>query len=119
MKISKEDQSLLSIAAGFSVITFFTRNYFFLIPPGIAVISYPFPALKKVVHIAWNRTGEIFGWISQRIILSVLYFFILTPIAFLRNIFGKESLQIKKTRKNSLFISRNHVYTAEDLKYPS
>lgn len=116
MKLSKEDWSIIAIVAGFAIIALITRNYFFLIVCGIAIISFPFPVLKKTVHKTWVKVGEIVGWLMHRIILSILFYLILTPIALLKKIMGNDSLQISRKERNSTFIPRNHLYSPKDME---
>jgi hypothetical protein len=116
MKISKEDQSLLSIGLGFTIFWLITKNVYFLIPTGLAILSYPFLFLKSKVHKLWISIGHIIGWVSQRVILFLLFFLFLTPLAFLKKIFGEDSLQIKKGNIKSTFIIRNHIYSSGDLE---
>ena len=46
---------------------------------------------------AWWRMAMVLGYINARIILSILFFFVLTPLAFIWRLIGKDPL----TRRRS------------------
>ncbi len=43
----------------------------------------------------WMLIGEVLGWINTRIILSVIFFLLFTPIGLIRRLFGSDSLKRK------------------------
>ena len=74
---------------------------------------------RMVIVNTWIRLGKALGYVNSRIILSVIYFFILTPIALLSRIFSKDKLQLKrKNSDESYFIKRDHEFQAQDFENP-
>lgn len=67
-------------------IWFYSIGGFFLVT-GLLV-----PVLLKPVYILFSYLGLVLGWIMTRIILSVLFFIILTPIAWISRLTGKRHL---------------------------
>jgi hypothetical protein len=57
----------------------------------------------------------ILGNINGKILLSIVFFIFLTPIAFISKLFNKDGLQLKKTNK-SYYQDRNHQYSAKDFE---
>lgn len=53
------------------------------------------PRLLKHIQKIWMAIGIILGWFTTRIILSVLYYIILTPIGFVMRLSGKDLLEMK------------------------
>jgi len=47
------------------------------------------------LYVLWMRFSEFLGIINTRIILTLLYFLIITPLGFLMKIFGKDPLKLK------------------------
>jgi hypothetical protein len=41
----------------------------------------------------WMFVGEILGWINTRIILSIIFFILFTPIGLLKKLFGQDSMK--------------------------
>ena len=72
------------------------------------IISIPFlnsaifrPDLLALPYKVWMKFGAILGWVNSRIVLGIIFFFILLPIAFIMKIYGHDPLRLKKTNKNS------------------
>jgi len=71
----------------------------------------------RAIYAAWVKFGTVMGFINLRIILSILFFIIVTPVGLLRRLAGKDSLRIRQFKKGrgSVMVNRDHVYTREDL----
>ena len=51
-----------------------------------------FPKSLFWVHKGWMAAGHILGWINTRIILGVVFYFIVTPIGVVRRWLGKDPM---------------------------
>lgn len=75
--------------------------------------------LAKMLSKAWLLFGETLGGIVNRLLLFVVYFTILTPMAFMYRLTKKDSqFFVKGANKKSYFIDRNTKYTKKDLLRP-
>ena len=54
------------------------------------------PIILKPIYIVWMAFAVIFGWFMTRVILSLLFYVIITPIGVVLRIFGKDFLDLKK-----------------------
>ena len=54
------------------------------------------PIILKPIYIVWMTFAVILGWFMTRVILSLLFYVIITPIGVVLRIFGKDFLEIKK-----------------------
>ena len=74
------------------------------------VVFYPFAAL-------WFGLSRVLSKISSTILLSLVFFVIVTPMGFFRRIAGKDSLKIRQFKKSrqSVMVDRKHIYTAADM----
>jgi Saxitoxin biosynthesis operon protein SxtJ len=119
MKMKKETTSLLVIIIGFLVLSFFIKNYWpLIIAAGICLPGFLIPAWASIIHKGWMGLAHILGWVNTRIILFVVYFIILTPIAFFARLAGKLSFKKHNKNSNTLFINREHIYGKTDLENP-
>jgi len=59
------------------------------------------PSLLFYPYKAWMKLGYILGWINIRIILGIIYFIVLVPIALLMKFFGHDPLRLKKNYQKS------------------
>lgn len=108
---------ILSIVVGFLALDFIFDIQGFLYAAGIiGLLGLLSSAFAGLVSKVWLKFAEILGRINGSILLSIIFFLVLTPIAFLMRIFsGDSALNLKKPKKTT-FAERNHKYTADDLK---
>ena len=59
------------------------------------------PIMLKPAYLLWMTFAVILGWIMTRVILSLLFYFIITPIAMLTRIFGEDFLALKTSNTDS------------------
>lgn len=59
----------------------------FLILPALIV-----PTSLSWVYKRWMALGHIMGWINTRIILGFVFYFIVTPMGFVRRLLGKDPM---------------------------
>ena len=72
------------------------------------LFAFLFPRSLKPLHTVWMGLAFFLGWFMSRILLTVLYFFILTPIGLLLRLFGKDLLDLKLDKhKESYWIRRD------------
>ncbi|MDB4999861.1 MAG: hypothetical protein JWR76_938 [Mucilaginibacter sp.] len=76
----------------------------------LPIIFYPFA-------VVWFGLAELLSIVSPAIILAIIFFLIVTPVALIRKLLGKDSMRLKQFKKNrqSVMIDRNHLYTESDL----
>lgn len=73
------------------------------------------PVSRRIVGI-WLKVAHVIAQINNRVILTVLFYFFLTPIAVLYRIFNKDPLKIDPVRNGSFYTERNHTYDQADLR---
>jgi len=118
MKWQQKHTSLLVIAIGFGILYFIFSKYWMLVPIGMVVIGFLISSVGEFIHLSWMMVAKVLGFINSRVLLSITFFIILTPIALLMRLLGKGNFLKSATGKNSLFVVRNHIYTKADLTNP-
>ncbi|MEK7727873.1 MAG: hypothetical protein AAB354_05625 [candidate division KSB1 bacterium] len=58
-----------------------------------AATTWLWPRLMRPLYLAWMAFAVVMGFFMTRVILTVLYFGMFTPIALALKIFGKDLLQ--------------------------
>ena len=53
------------------------------------------PVVLKPVYWMWMIFGIILGWFMTRVILSLLFYIIITPIGLTSRLFGKQFLELR------------------------
>lgn len=81
----------------------------------IGIIGAFIPSIAKWIHWAWYKLAEGLGFVMSKVLLSLVFFLFLFPIAFFYKIFSKDTLQLKK-KKDTYWTQRDHKYAAKDLE---
>jgi hypothetical protein len=100
---------------------YFTKhNNFYIAAIPALVITMAFPMFFYPFAMVWLSLTNLLGAIVSRVLLSVVYILILLPVGILRRVMGKDSLNLKgfKNSTTSVMVTRNHEFTADDIKNP-
>ena len=65
------------------------------------------PILLKPIYLIWMTFSIILGWIMTRVILSVVFYLILTPIGLITKLLNEDFLALKKTNVKSYWNNRD------------
>jgi Saxitoxin biosynthesis operon protein SxtJ len=86
----------------------------------LQVLNMVVPQMFKPVAVVWLGLSDVLGAVMPKILLSVVFFIVVAPIAILRRLAGKDSLKLRafKASKESVMVERNHVFTSRDLERP-
>ena len=87
---------------------------------GSLLISLVFPLVFYPLTYIWFGLAKVLGFVSSQILLTLLFFFLITPVGLFRQWIGKDNLQLKKFKKerNSVLVSRGEEVLPEHLKNP-
>lgn len=61
----------------------------------VALFSFRLPTLLKPLYYFWMSLAFVLQWIATHIILTIMFYLILTPIGVIIRIFGGDSLKTK------------------------
>ena len=65
------------------------------------MIGILYPRLLFYPYKVWMFLGHALGWINSRIILGLVFFLVLQPIAIVMKLFGYDPLRISKSTEKS------------------
>lgn len=51
------------------------------------------PQLLRPLHTGWMWIGHVLGWINTRILLSIVFFGLITPIGLIFRLMGKNTVR--------------------------
>ena len=73
---------------------------------------------KAATWVAWGwlQFAHLIGTVNTKIILTLIFFLILTPIALCYRLFYGDSLKIKQKTPDSTWHHRDHTYDKSDLE---
>lgn len=69
----------------------------------LVLFGLTFPAILLPLQKIWMTFAVIMGWVMTRIILAVLYYFILTLIGLVARLTGKQFLELKWDRSQHTY----------------
>ena len=114
----ERDQTILVISIGFLVLYAFSRNPIFLLITllvGTAGLTSKYLSLK-IIYL-WNKLAWVLSLFMPKIILSVIFLLVLTPIAWISKLFRPDTLLIKN-KVDSTFKTVNTVFSKEGFQNP-
>ena len=96
------------------------REGFILGAAVLHVVNMTVPQVYRPVAVVWLGLSHLLGEVVSRVLLSVVFFVIVTPVGMVRRLFGKDSLKLKTFRagEESVMTERNHTYRGSDLDRP-
>jgi hypothetical protein len=67
------------------------------------------PQLLSPINIAWFELGMLMGKIVSPIALSIVFFLLITPVALVTRVFGRDELKLNKQKVKSYWVERNPI----------
>lgn len=96
----------------------FEQKEFLFAALGIGLLGLLSKKFSQLLHGAWSFLSEKIGGVMSALLLSLVFFVILSPVAFLFRLFSKETPFYLPKDEKSTFSSRGYSYTQKDLKNP-
>ncbi len=117
MKTQNTAQTILAIVVGLVAFSLFFRlELLAQIAFGLGLMALLSDAFAQLVAKVWLKLAEILGRVNGYILLTIIFFLFLTPIALLMRLIQKaDNLKLKRQMKDSIYETRNHTYQAKDL----
>ena len=80
-------------------------------------LSISSPNTLMPLHFLWSYLGFLLGIFFRPIVLGIIFFIILSPLAIMLRLFGRDELKLKKINKASFWqVKENHKYDEEFFK---
>jgi hypothetical protein len=93
-----------------------------LVLPAIIVLLLVMvkPSVFRPLSVLWFGLSETLGTVSSKVILTLLYYSIVTPVGLIRQMARKDSMQARNWRNSSssVFHVRDHRFTRGDMDKP-
>jgi Saxitoxin biosynthesis operon protein SxtJ len=84
------------------------------------VVNMTAPRVYAPIAVVWLGFSHLLGAVMSKILLSILFFGLVTPIGLLRRLFRKDSLKLRafKAGEESVMLVRNHRFVGSDIEKP-
>lgn len=105
------------ITVGFLVLYLVLKHRIFLtlaLVIGLAGILSSW--LSEQIDYFWNKLSLLSGRISNTLLLTLIFFLVLTPVGLIRRWLGKGGMLRVPRGQRSNFTDRDHSFTGKDLE---
>jgi uncharacterized membrane protein len=96
------------------------RHGLILAAGAVLVLTMTWPLAFKPLARVWFGFSHFLGTIVSKVILSLVFFLIVTPVGLLRKAFGADPMKTGLWKKgdDSVMVDRDHLYSKEDIEKP-
>ena len=119
----KDLEAIIAICTGLIVFAFIfeeKENIYrnFLILAGIiGILSILSKFFVKNLALIWMKLAEGMGYVMSKVVLSSVYYLILSPIAAIYRLTNKNNMKARP-KIDSVFENRNHKFNKNDFDNP-
>ncbi len=115
-KINSKETIIVLITACLILNCFFKNQIWFYSGILLGLIGIFSNYISEKIHFAWMTLAKLMSKISTTILLFILFFLILTPMALLKKRFSAFNFLLKNNNLKSTFIDINKTYGKSDLE---
>jgi len=79
-----------------------------------------YPIFFKPLGFLWFGFAHVAGNIVSKVLLSIVFFIIITPLKWIIKLCGVDSMRLKswKNGQDSAFVVRDHLFSKQDIEKP-
>ena len=124
MNLSKENQARdtgLAVTLILLIALYFTtKTWLSIIAICVLVMCMTWPKFFAPLAPIWFGFSHILGNVVSKILLTLVFIIVVSPVGLIRRLLGYDSMRIKnwKDGQTSVFVDRGHCYTSKDLETP-
>ena len=82
----------------------------------LGLIGVFIPLLADKIHWAWMKLAHVMGWVMSKVILTLVFFVFLVPMALIVRMMGKGNVKLKADGA-SYYKERNFLYDKDSLEH--
>jgi hypothetical protein len=119
-KDQDRDTGMAMVLVSLIVYSFLKQEAFVFGAMVLHILNMIVPQAYKPIAVIWYGVSRLLGTVISRILLSIVFYVVATPIGVLRRLLGKDSLQLRafKSSEESVMVLRNHIFTGRDMEKP-
>jgi Saxitoxin biosynthesis operon protein SxtJ len=86
----------------------------------VQVVNMTAPMIFRPLAPFWFGLSDAMGAVFSKVILSLVFFLVVTPIGIFRRLMGRDSLKLRafKSNRESAMLKRDHLFTPRDMERP-
>ena len=75
------------------------------------------PSLLRIPHKLWMQFAGLLGWVNTRVLLSLFFFIVLTPVGLVMRLFGKDLLARRWSKERATYWERREGPPADRSRF--
>jgi len=102
------------------VLFYFTKPsaiYFAIIGGILFLLGLVFPQGLKMLNKIWMGLAIVLGFFMSRLILTILFYIVLTPIALLAKLVGKKFMNLKYDKSANTYWEKRSIIPKKQIDY--
>ncbi len=113
----KELETVIGLSSVLLILFYvFEKPVLVIISLTLLLMSLIFKKFISRFISVWLKIVNFIGRILNKVVLFLVFFTVLTPIALVYRVFNRNALGIKKSDVKSYFFLRNHTYNQSDFE---
>jgi len=119
MKREKSLETMLTLVVG-TIVLYLIFNIKLMLIIGLLLggIGLFLSGWSDHISRLWYKLAEGLGFVVSKVLLTLVFFAFLLPIALLSRLFRGTPLVLQRKKEGSYYQVRNHHYLAKDIKNP-
>lgn len=87
---------------------------------GVLLLTMTFPVVFRPLAWLWFGLSRVLAEVVSRILLTLLFGVVVTPVGVIRRLFGADPMRMKdwKNGRDSVLARRDHTFSPRDLERP-
>jgi hypothetical protein len=119
MEQHRHPENCLVIVTGGLLLFWLTRwEGFLMAAGGVGLAAVLSSRMATLISRSWMQLAVLLGKVVPVVLLTLIYFLLLFPLARLSRLFRGDPLRLRLGRETTLWVERNHRYDAKDLEKP-
>lgn len=90
----------------------------FMIACALGSCALVLPSLLRYVYTPWMKVGHVLGWINTRIILSLIYFLVITPLGVCLRCFKHDPMAKKYDQNVDTYRQKTQKLPPQHMERP-
>lgn len=80
-------------------------DYYYFLIAGMMIIlaGLIFPVILKPFQKVWMALALVLGWFMSRLVITIVFYLILTPVSLIAKIAGKKFLELKSSKSQNSY----------------
>lgn len=95
-----------------------SSDIYFIVTGGVLVLSaIIYPKILKPLNKVWMGLAIVLGFVMSRLILTIIFYLVLTPIGLLARLFGKKFMDLKFDKSVESYWKKRTIKEKNHLDY--